>query len=110
MGARSQGGAGSRRSAAGSASCVRCGASVLKQLVGQRAALNVIADAEPIPLSDALRLAEPNRLAWCLADLHGGGTELRWLCTGECAHATVIEHRCPAGTEQYGRRPEGAMW
>lgn len=110
MGARPQKGAVPRRSAAGGTSCVRCGAPVLKQLVGQRAALNVIADAEPLQLAAALRMAEPNRLAWCLATLHGGGTELRWLCTSECSHATVIEHRCPAGTEQYGRRPEGAMW
>lgn len=110
MSARPQGGADSRRSAAGPAPCVRCGAAVLKQLVGQRAALNVTADAEPIPAAEAMRLVEPMRLAWCLVRLRSGGLELRWRCRSECDHGTVIEHRCPPEVQQYGRRPEGAMW
>lgn len=110
MAARPQKGAGSRRSAAGSTTCVRCAAPVIKQLVGHRAALNVIADAEPIPLADALALVEPNRLMWCLATLAGGGTELRWSCRTDCAHGHVIEHRCPPEVSEFGCRPEGAMW
>jgi hypothetical protein len=110
MGARPQRGADSRRSAAGHASCAQCGQPVIKQLVGQRAALNVTADAEPIPAAQAAVLVEPNRLTWCLAALHSGGTELRWRCRHACGHAVVIEHRCAAGVAQYGRRPEGAMW
>lgn len=90
-------------------SCDRCGAPVLRQEVGQRAALRVIADAESIPLEQALRLVEPNRLAWCLVVLHGGGFDLRWQCRGVCGHGTVIEHRCPEGTP-VGRRPEGTLW
>jgi hypothetical protein len=74
------------------------------------ASLKVTVDAAPIPLAQALALAEPNRLTWCLAVLHGGGVEVRWRCRVECGHAVVIEHRCPAGVAQYGRRPEGAMW
>lgn len=109
MGARPQRGADSRRSAAGRA-CERCGAPVIKQLVGHRAALNVTADAEPIPLERVAALVEPNRLAWCLAELHGGGLDLRWRCRHDCGHDVVIEHRCPAEAAQYGRRPEGAMW
>lgn len=109
MGARPWGGDDSRRSAAGR-TCERCGAAVLKQLVGQRAALNVTADAEPIPLTDALRLVEPNRLAWCFVQLRGGGVELRWRCRSKCQHQTVIEHRCPPDIREFGRRPEGAMW
>lgn len=108
MGARPQRGADSRRSAAGR-TCERCGASVIKQLVGHRAALNVTADAEPLPLAEALALVEPNRLAWCLVRLHSGGAELRWRCRSTCGHGTVIEHRCPPGTPA-GRRPEGALW
>lgn len=110
MGARPQRGTGSRRSAAGGSSCVRCASPVIKQLVGQRAALTVIADAGPIPLDEALRMAEPNRLAWCLAALAGGGCELRWSCRTACQHEHVIEHRCPPEVAEYGRRPEGAMW
>lgn len=110
MGARPWGGAGSRRSAAGAVTCVRCAAPVIKQLVGQRAALNVIADAEPIALDEAARLVEPNRLVWCLVELHGGVRELRWRCRHECGHAAVIEHRCPPEIREFGRRPEGAMW
>ncbi|MCX4703911.1 hypothetical protein [Streptomyces sp. NBC_01373] len=83
---------------------------MLKQLVGQRAALNVIADAEPIPLAAALALVEPNRLAWCLMQLRNGEAELRWRCRPACEHDVVIEHRCPTEVAQYGRRPEGAMW
>ncbi|MFE2311625.1 hypothetical protein ACFXC8_00240 [Streptomyces sp. NPDC059441] len=109
MGARSQGGADSRRSAAGPRRCERCHEPVIKQLVGQRAALNVIADAEPVPLAEALRLMEPNRLAWCVAVLHGGGVELRWRRQTACGHQTVIEHRCSKGTPA-GRRPEGTLW
>jgi hypothetical protein len=82
---------------------------VVKQLVGHRAALNVTADVEPIPLAAAAALVEPNRLAWCLVALHGGGTELRWRCRHECGHDAVIEHRCPEGTPA-GRRPEGTLW
>lgn len=110
MSARPQRGASSRRSAAGATACVRCAAPVIKQLVGQRAALSVIADAEPIPLDEALRMAEPNRLVWCLAALAGGGHELRWACRTGCQHEHVIEHRCPPEVAEYGRRPEGAMW
>lgn len=93
-------------------SCDRCGAAVLRQEVGHRAALKVTADAEPISPAEAAELVEPNRLAWCMAELHSGGWELRWRCRpyGACAHGLVIDHRCPAGTAVYGRRPEGAMW
>ncbi|MDX3759300.1 hypothetical protein [Streptomyces sp. AK02-04a] len=109
MGARPQGGADSRRSAAGPRRCERCHTPVIKQLVGDRAALNVIANADPMPRAEALRLVEPNRLAWCLAVLRGGGVELRWRCPSACGHEAVIEHRCPAGTPLV-RRPEGTLW
>lgn len=98
-----------RSQGASSRSCDRCGAPVLRQLVGHRAALKVTADAEPIPLADALALAEPNRLVWCLARLHGSGVELRWYCRTECKHVVVIEHRCPSGTP-LTPKPEGTLW
>lgn len=110
MAARPQRGTGSRRSAAGTRPCEHCGTPVITQLVGRSVALNVTADAEPIPLADALRLVEPNRLMWCLATLAGGGSELRWTCRTTCAHEHVIEHRCPPEVGEFGRPPEGAMW
>ncbi|MFD5632425.1 hypothetical protein [Streptomyces sp. NPDC127072] len=84
---------------------------MIRQLVGQRAALNVTADAEPIPRAQADALVEPNRLAWCLVGLRSGGVELRWQCRNRkpCQHGAVIQHRCPEGTP-LGRRPEGALW
>jgi hypothetical protein len=109
-GAWSRGGADSRRSAAGSRPCAHCKTPVITQLVGQRAALKVTVDAEPLPRAEALALAEPNRLVWCLADLAGGGTELRWGCRRACGHGAVIEHRCPAGMPAAGGRAEGGLW
>lgn len=93
-------------------SCDRCGGPVLRQEVGHRAALKVTADAEPIPTGEAAALAGPNRLAWCLVQLYGGGVELRWRCRAKhgCGHAVVIDHRCPPQTREYGRKPEGALW
>lgn len=85
---------------------------MLRQEVGHRAALKVTADAEPIPLADALALREPNRLAWCLVRLRSGGVDLRWRCRTKngCDHEVVIEHRCPAAAAKWGRRPEGGLW
>ncbi|MBH1939242.1 hypothetical protein I5Q34_34140 [Streptomyces sp. AV19] len=91
-------------------SCLRCGAPVLRQLVGRRAALSVVADAEPMTAADAFALREPNRLDWCLREL-STGPDLRWTARSPspCPHPHVIDHRCPAGTPA-GRQPEGALW
>ncbi|MFK0124929.1 hypothetical protein ACIQSP_16635 [Streptomyces nigra] len=112
MSARPWGGDNSRRPAAGPRPCEHCGQPVLRQLVGHRAALKVTADAEPLPLDQALALREPNRLVWCLARLHGGDAELRWRCRGgeACRHEAVIEHRCPPEIRQFGAKPEGGLW
>lgn len=93
-------------------SCDRCGEPVLRQLVGHRAALKVTADAVSITAEEATQLIEPNRLAWCVAELHGGVIELRWRCRtkNECGHGLVIEHRCAPEAAEYGRRPEGGLW
>lgn len=93
------------------ARCPSCRAPVIRQLVGRVAALNVTADADPLPLADALALKAPNRLVWCMAELRAGGKELRWFhMTGlPCALRHVIEHECPKGTP-LERRPEGALW
>ncbi len=108
MGARPQRGADSRRPAAGRP-CERCAAPVITQWTRGTASLKVTADAEPMPLTEALTLAEPNRLAWCLVALRSGGVELRWRCRHACSHGAVIEHRCPEGTP-LTPKPEGALW
>lgn len=93
-------------------SCDRCGGPVLRQEVGHRAALKVTADAVPVPLAEALALVEPNRLAWCLVRLRSGDVDLRWRCRTRrpCGHDVVVEHRCPPGVREFGRKPEGGLW
>jgi hypothetical protein len=99
------------RTRRGAHSCGACGATVIRQLVGRMAALNVTADAEPLPLTEALALTTPNRLAWCLAELHAGGRQLRWLHEEglPCKRKHVIEHECPAGTP-LELQQEGTLW
>lgn len=107
MTARSKAAAGAVRT-----NCPRCGAPVLRQLVGRRAALMVTADAEPMPLAAAAPLTGPNRLAWRLRRLHGGGVDLHWLHLQAPVPApieAVLDHECPPGTPP-GRRPDGALW
>jgi len=108
--ARPQKGGDPRRPAAGPRPCPHCGAPVIKQLVGQRAALHVTADANPIPREQAMALRTPHRLVWCLAVRRSGDLELLWRCQTVCGHGAVIGHRCPPEARQWGRRPEGAMW
>lgn len=90
--------------------CPACGMPVIRQWVGRVAALKVIADFAPISVEEARQLVEPNRLAWCVAELAGGGFELRWRCRTKCQHGLVIEHRCPPEAREYGAKPEGGLW
>jgi hypothetical protein len=86
-------------SSSGSARRVRCrcGRTVLRQLVGNRAALDVTADAEPMPAARAAALREPNRLDWCVRAT-GGGSVLMWAdChrrAAACDRPHVIDHQC----------------
>ncbi|RLL66970.1 hypothetical protein [Streptomyces sp. Z26] len=78
--------------------CPRCHRPVLRQLVGQRAALDVTADTAPLAPAAAHALTGPNRLAWCLRQTRDG-PDLRW--TGPthragCPHPHVIDHQCTA--------------
>jgi hypothetical protein len=90
--------------------CARCGLPCYRQTVGHRAALTVMAEVTPYVAGD-VRTPGPWRLLWCVARLHGGVVDLRWLCprTKPCGREHVICHMCPAGTPA-GRRPEGALW
>lgn len=77
----------------------RCGRTVLRQLVGQRAALDVVADADELTATAAAALREPNRLDWCVRSTKNG-TDLRWAdChrrREECPRPHVIDHQCTA--------------
>lgn len=75
----------------------RCGAPVLRQLVGRRAAANVTADDGPMTAAQADALADENRLAWCLRTI-GGVPDLRWTDGPhtDCLHPHVISHKCTA--------------
>lgn len=112
MGARPQGGADSRRSAAGRTTCERCGADVLRQRNGLPWVVTV--DAERLTLDQAAARTTPNRLAWCLRESKWSGMRLVEVLAPfhnpACPWAHAIEHECPPGVREYGRKPEGAMW
>ncbi|MGA6223507.1 hypothetical protein ACPESV_24615 [Streptomyces umbrinus] len=79
--------------------CPACRAPVIKQLVGERAALNVIADLTPLTPAQQAELREPNRLIWCLRTNSLGQQRLLWLDPWhppDCRRGDhVAEHRCP---------------
>ena len=93
----------------------RCGRTVLRQLVGNRAALDVTADVDELTPTAAAMLREPNRLDWCVRT-SAGGPDLQWAgChrrKAECTRPHVIDHQCTGapvahahGRGQQGRRP-----
>ncbi|MBQ1122606.1 hypothetical protein [Streptomyces sp. B15] len=88
----------SRTEAGARRTTCRCGAPVLRQLVGRRAALDVTADAAPMPAPEAAALREDNRLDWCLRYPAGGGPDLRWAdchrARDPCPYPHVIDHQC----------------
>lgn len=94
--------------------CPRCGAAVLRQLVGRRAALDVVADAAEMTAAAAAALREPMRLDWCVRTV-GGGPDLRWPSSShpaDCPHPHVMDHLCtsPAAPSRTtaGRRTRNA--
>jgi hypothetical protein len=96
----------------------RCGRTVLRQLVGQRAALDVTADADPMTAAAAAALREPNRLDWCVRQ-RKDGPDLGWVYAThpvDCPHPHVISHKCtppPAAARRPRPRttsvPEGQL-
>ncbi|MFF5842160.1 hypothetical protein ACFY74_11905 [Streptomyces massasporeus] len=91
MTTRPRGGADSR--------CPACRAPVIKQLVGNRAALNVTADLTPLTPEQQRQVREPNRLIWCLRTNSLGVKRLLWLDPWhppDCPDGVhVADHRCP---------------
>ncbi|MFD6968337.1 hypothetical protein ACFWBA_08630, partial [Streptomyces sp. NPDC059949] len=71
---------------------------ILRQLVGQIAALTVTADLTPLTLEQQAAVREPNRLIWCLRQA-SPYTPARLAWTGRdhpatCKFPHVTEHRC----------------
>lgn len=77
--------------------CPRCRAPILRQWVGQVAALHVVADLRPLTPSEQAAVREPNRLIWCLRGGEHTARRLTWTGLGHpaaCPHPHVTEHRC----------------
>ncbi|MGW0550524.1 hypothetical protein [Streptomyces altiplanensis] len=78
--------------------CPSCRAPILRQLVGDRAALTVTADLTALTLEEQAAAREPNRLIWCLITNRFGARRLTWITSWhrtDCPHQHVTEHRCP---------------
>jgi hypothetical protein len=77
----------------------RCGRTVLRQLVGHRAALDVTADADELTAAAAVLLRGVNRLDWCVRRT-AGGLELQWATchrlSSQCTRPHVLDHQCQA--------------
>ncbi|MEV6569972.1 hypothetical protein [Streptomyces sp. NPDC051577] len=90
----------SRPGSAGAADsrCPRCRAPILRQWVGQIAALHVTADLTPLTPAEQTAVREPNRLIWCLRQpSEYTAPRLAWtgsLHPAACPHPHVTEHRC----------------
>lgn len=81
--------------------CPACRAPILRQLVGQRAALNVTADLTPLTPIEQAAARTPNRLIWCLVQRPHTPARLRWIGSlhpARCPHAHVAEHTCTGHT------------
>ncbi|TJZ55588.1 hypothetical protein FCH28_09615 [Streptomyces piniterrae] len=82
----------------GTTRCPGCRAPIIRQLVGQRAALNVTADLQPLTPTEQAAARTPNRLIWCLYRLGPHApARLRWIDQhhpARCPHEHVAEHAC----------------
>jgi len=90
--------------------CPRCGAPVIRELVGDRAGLLVTADDVLFTAAEAASLAGPNRLAWCLRESRWAGLSLRWTSSVDgpgCGWPHVLCHQCPAAS---AGRQQGGLW
>lgn len=96
------------KTAATAGRCPRCDAPVLVQR--ESLPFVVTADAAKLTPDQAAKLAEPNRLAWCLRESKWSAPRLVMVLpvfhSTVCCHAHVVDHRCPVGTPAV----KGALW
>ncbi|MEU1449882.1 hypothetical protein [Streptomyces mirabilis] len=82
------------------ATCPRCHCPVLRARAGRVAALDVIADPEPIdPTAEILALLE-GRLTWHLTTSALGVQRITWrthfhIRAGPARHPVIADHQCP---------------
>lgn len=78
--------------------CPACRAPIIRQVVGQRAALTVTADPTPLTPAEQTAARTPHRLIWCLYRLGPHApARLRWIDQhhpARCPHQHVAEHTC----------------
>ncbi|MFJ5675018.1 hypothetical protein [Streptomyces sp. NPDC093097] len=98
-----------RAAAHGTARCPPCRAPVLRQLVGDTAALTVTADLRPLTPAEQTTVRAPNRLIWCLVQRPHTSPRLRWIDAhhpARCPYQHVTEHACPGPGSARPAAPE----
>ncbi|QDN57348.1 hypothetical protein [Streptomyces sp. S1D4-20] len=80
--------------------CTRCGAPVLRARAGRIAALDVIADPEPIDPHEELLARISGRLTWHLTTNALGAQRITWrdqfhIRAGPAKHPVIADHHCP---------------
>lgn len=80
--------------------CPRCGAPVLTARAGRVAALDVVADAEPIDTTGEILALLAGRLTWHLVTGALGTRRITWrspthIRAGPARHAVIADHACP---------------
>lgn len=80
--------------------CPRCHAPVLRARAGRVAALDVIADPEPIDLTAEILARLEGRLTWHLTTSALGIQQITWrdqfhIRAGPAKHPVIADHTCP---------------
>lgn len=80
--------------------CPRCGADVLLARAGRVAALDVIADVEPITVTEEILALLAGRLTWHLVTTALGTRRITWrgsthIRAGPSKHPVLVDHTCP---------------
>ncbi|GAA3717979.1 hypothetical protein [Streptomyces tremellae] len=88
-----------RATGAADSRCPSCGARLLRQWVGDRAALLATVDpAAPLTPDEQAAARGPNRLIWCLHTSPYAPPRLTWITSWhppDCPHPHVADHDCP---------------
>jgi len=80
--------------------CPRCGAPVLTARAGRVAALDVVADVEPITVTEEILALLAGRLTWHLITGALGTRRITWrgathIRAGPARHPVLADHTCP---------------
>ncbi|MFE7077884.1 hypothetical protein ACFU96_48205, partial [Streptomyces sp. NPDC057620] len=83
--------------------CPRCGATVIRARAGRVAALDVIADAEPITPVEEIVARLEGRLTWHLVVTPHTRARVTWrhglhIQAGPAKHPVLRDHQCPNTT------------